>query len=105
MPLLPMGPPPQGGLAPPMPGDAGGLMPPPDAPPAGLGAMALAPLAAQQQAQLDAFKQAQAQEALQTALTAIAGMPNPAAAAAQTEPGPVVAAPQGDPNAMQGGGY
>ena len=107
MPLLPMGPPQGGGLAPPDPGMAGGgLMPPPmDVPPAGAGALALAPLAQQQQAALDAFKQQQAQEAMAVALQAIGSMPNQAATAAQTEPAPPMNPGPQEPDAMTQGGY
>lgn len=109
MPLLPMSPPMGGGLAMPPPGAGApqGLMPPPpDLPPAGMGAMALAPLAAQQQQALDAFKQQQAMEAIQTALAAMASQPNPLAEAAVTEPGPTMdpgVSGQGDPMATNGG--
>jgi len=114
MPLMPMGSPPAGmpppGMMPPPPGAPPGLMPPDpdDMAPAGAAAMALGPLAAQQQAQMDAQKQAFAQQTLQTALAAIQGEPNPAAAAAQTEPGPMVTPGPGqvDQNAPGGaGGY
>lgn len=109
MPLLPMGPPQGGGLAAPPQGPPQGLMPPPppmDVPPAGAGALALAPLAQQQQAALDAFKAQQAQEAMAVALQAIGSLPNPVAAAAQTEPGPPMVPPPGQTDeAMQGGGY
>lgn len=98
MSFMPQGPSMSGGLA--MPPDAmggAGLMPPPDLPPAGMGALALAPLAQQQQQMMDALKQQMAQEAMAAAMQAIAGMPNPGAAAAQTEPGPIVEpAMQGD---------
>lgn len=107
MPLMPMDPNAGGALAPPPPGMGApaGLMAPPMAPqpPAADAAMALAGLAQQQQAALDAMRI----QTIQTAMAAVAGMPNEAAAAAQTEPGPMVA-PQGaaDPNAPMGaGGY
>jgi hypothetical protein len=84
----------------------GGLMPPPmDVPPAGAGALALAPLAQQQQAQLDAFKQQQAQEAMAVALQAIGSMPNPAAVAAQSEPAPPMSPAPDQTDAMTQGGY
>lgn len=106
--LPPQGPPPSGGLAMPPPGAQGGLMPPPamDAPdpsPAGAGALALAPLAAQQQAQLDALKAQLAQEAMAVAMQAIAGLPNPVAEAAQTEPSGMVPSDPGTDQTMTGG--
>lgn len=110
MPLLPMGPPQGGGASLPPPpqgmGAPGPLMPPPDAAPAAAGALALAPLAQEQQAVMDQVRQQLAQQALAAAMQAIAGQPNPAAAAAQTEPGPPVS-PQGlaQDQATQGGGY
>lgn len=97
MPLLPMGPPPGGGLAtPPMGmGAPGPLMPPqgvPGAPPAALGALALDQLVPQQ-AQILAQLKAQAMAA---AMQAMGELPSPLAAAAQTEPSPLApSAPAG----------
>lgn len=110
MPLLPMGPPPGGGLATPM-GPPQGLMPPgvgdaPDLAPAGAMVGALGPLAAQQQAVLDAVKQKLAEEAMAAAMSAVQEAPNPLAAAAQSEPSGLPPAQPGAPDqGLPSGGY
>jgi hypothetical protein len=63
---------------------------PPDIPPAASAIQQLAPLVPMQQSILDAVKQKLAEQTMATAMQAVAGMPNPVAEAAQTEPSPYV---------------
>lgn len=80
----------------------------PNAPPAALGGLAMAQLAPEQQSVLDAVKAQLAQQALSAAVSAMQGLPNPAAEAAVTEPAPMLGGSGGapaQPGELQGGGY
>lgn len=110
MPLLPMGPPPGGGLAMPQAPPMGGPGPVPLPPvPAEMAGMAAAALVPEQQAQAAALQQQQAQDLLGMLAAQFAGAPNPAAEAAQGMPAQMVTpgggapAGVGDPNDPFGG--
>jgi hypothetical protein len=78
---MPQGPP-QGLMAPPPPD--------PNMPPAASAIQGLAPLVPAQQQIMDMVKQKLAEQTMAAAMQAVAGMPNEAAMAAQTEPSPPV---------------